>query len=182
MKKDILKSGLALTVCCFLWGSTLFSQEPKSDTCTCSVLSLEEARDSAELVFFGEVIAAETNWQKGGVKYSFRVNASWKQSVPQVIFVQSDWEKKCGSLFREGERYLVFGMKTFSAWGTNRCFPNLGWPVDTAVVNLLGQSLPPDEHQASRRSFGLLIATLGGASMLFFLFLLGRAWIRRKKD
>jgi hypothetical protein len=145
-------------------------------------MSPEEAQDSAEMIFFGEVISAETNWQKGGVKYSFRVNASWKKSVPQVIFVQSDWKKACGSLFKEGERYLVYGIKTFSAWGTSRCFPNAVWPVDTARINALGDSMPPDESKASRRSFGLLIAGLGGASILFFFFILARAWTRRKKD
>jgi hypothetical protein len=162
------------------WGE-LQGQNTSKDTCNCTMLSLEEAIDSAEIIFFGEVISAETNWQKGGVKYSFRVNASWKQSIPQVVFVQSDWKKECGSLFKEGERYLVYGMKTFSAWGTNRCFPNTVWPVDTTVLNTLGDSIPPDEDSASRRSFGLLIAGLGGASLLFFFLILARAWKRRKR-
>ena len=160
----------------------LSGQNSTVDSCTCVPLSLEAAQDSAELIFFGEVIGTETNWMSGGMKYTFRVNGSWKQPTTEIFFLKSGWEDKCGAFFKEGERYLVFANKNFTAWRTTRCLPNQAWTGDPALLEQFRQSFSPTSETIDTEGLIWTIGLLGLGSILFFLLLLARAWKRRKRD
>lgn len=158
-----------------------FSQNASADSCTCVPIKVEQAVDSAALIFFGEVIGTETNWMSGGMKYTFRVNGSWKQPTPEIFYIKSGWDDKCGAFFKEGERYLIFANKNFTAWRTTRCLPNQNWPVEPSLLEGLGTSFTPTANTIDTKSFAWTIGILGAVSIAFFFLLLGRAWMRRTR-
>ncbi|MFK7970925.1 MAG: hypothetical protein AB8F95_11185 [Bacteroidia bacterium] len=163
--------------------SPLFGQNASKDSCTCVPISVDSATNKAELIFFGEVLGVETNWMSGGMKYTFRVNGSWKQPTPEVFYLKSGWDDNCGAFFNKGERYLIFANKNFTAWRTTRCMPNQVWDNEkTTMLEGFGQSFTPTAETLDKGKFAWTIGLLGAGSILFFLLLIGRAWLRRKKE
>ena len=165
---------LSLLALCLLSGL-------QAQNCPCEAAPAPAAAiEAADIIFAGRIIRVSTNWMSGGMKFTFEVEQYWKKRVDRYFVVNSGWESlDCGYLFEDGERYLVFVRKKFTA-KTDRCAGNQ--PLEDALpaLELLGPgSLPATSPDLPGMYLGL--AVLGLASLLFVAFVVLRKRLTGKK-
>jgi len=133
--------------------------------CTCKPVEITTAYNTADLIIEGEVVRITTNWISGGWKYTFKIDRSWKRSTDRVLFINSPWEKDCGSIFEEGKSYIVFIDKGFTM-KTQQCMGNVLVEEADATLSYLEEGTPPTASpQVPYINFTLII--LGVLALLF---------------
>lgn len=115
----------------------------KAFTCPCdSTKTAQDYIDGANQIFVGTVIGVNTNWISGGMKYSFEVEKTWKRGADRLLVVNTGWDYECGSVFKEGEKYLIYGQKKFSL-KTNTCMGTKAFIDAAEDLRLLGEGASP---------------------------------------
>ena len=107
---------------------------------------------------------------KGGMKYIFKADTSWKMAASPMLFVTAVWDKDCGALFEKGKRYLVYAQKRHTSFSTGPCEGNKLYALAHQDRQRLGVGMKTrfEAEQAQRMNRGLLI--VGVLSLLFLLF------------
>ena len=143
----------------------------KSFACPCdSTQTVQEHIDGANQIFVGTVIGINTNWISGGMKYSFEVEKTWKRGADKLLVVNTGWDYECGSVFTEGEKYLIYGQKKFSL-KTNACMGTKLLADAEEDLRLLGEGASPRKSAVvpiAGWGMGLMILV----AMLFLAFII----------
>ncbi len=113
-----------------------------AQNCDCKPLSPQAAQDSADIIFVGTCVHANTNWIAGGMKYSFEVQRGWKKSTDRFFMVSTPFVKNCGVPFEIGEQYLIYVRKKFTP-KTDLCLGTKPLAEAKADLTLLGPATPP---------------------------------------
>lgn len=128
--------------------------------CPCdSIKSTQDFIDGANQIFVGKVVGINTNWISGGMKYSFEVEKTWKRGADRLLVVNTGWDYECGSVFEEGQKYLIYGQKKFSL-KTNACMGTKALKDAEEDLRLLGEGAAP------RKSAVVPIAGWGMGAMI----------------
>ena len=146
--------------------------------CECENISNELAIAQADLILRGRVVSIETNWMSGGWKFTFLVNETWKGESGQAYVVNSQWEKDCGYLFKQGSEYLVFVNRKFTP-KTDACMGNRHIKQADDILRLLGpgNAIRPQSPQAGM--FNYIITGLAVMGILFMLVVVLRGKFKR---
>lgn len=115
-----------------------------AQACDCDPLSPQAAQDSADIIFVGTCVHANTNWIAGGMKYSFEVHRGWKKPTDGFFVVSTPFVKDCGVPFEVGQRYLVYVRKKFTP-KTDLCLGTKPLAESEADLALLGEARPPQQ-------------------------------------
>ena len=140
----------------------------QAHACSCTTISPSEAFDSADLVFAGQVIDAQTFYHPvpkksrdafgqdyyAQVVYAFLVSAAWKGDPSEVAYIVSMQNPtSCtGRGFSIGERYLVYVESDISVGACSRIVR-----LDSAQEDLraLGAGQPPESGTVAPRPFSM---------------------------
>ncbi|GAB4403508.1 MAG: hypothetical protein OHK0039_02780 [Bacteroidia bacterium] len=130
------------------------------------------ALERADYAFVGTCTYVESNWIAGGMKYSFRIEESWKKQQGSFVIVSSPFEQACGTTFEQGMRYLVFVEKKFApktyACRGNRVLSGSDIPDDMPATSMK----PATSGLAATLRW--VLAGLGGLAMIFVVFVVLR--------
>lgn len=155
---------LKLALIALLSVSLLLANTEKAHACVCETISPTEAFDSADLVFAGQVIDAQTFYYPVPEKsrdavgrdyfedtvYTFLVSAVWKGNPSEVTFVVSAQNPtSCtGREFSIGEEYVVYLESGISVGACSRIVR-----LDSAREDLrtLGAGQPPKSGTVATR-------------------------------
>lgn len=102
--------------------------------CSCAPLGPpEKARDAADAVFSGKVLAVRPG--TSGLEVDIRVEGTWKGVPCETVVVRTASDSAmCGYSFEEGKSYLIYAHRQQDALSTNLCTRTR--PIDEAGEDL----------------------------------------------
>ena len=140
--------------------------------CDCkSHTNLQTAIDSANVVFRGTCLEKTTNWVSSGMKYTFKVEASWVRTIEPFTVINSPVVGNCGYPFQVGKEYLVYVNKKFSLKSTI-CDPTKPYTEAAEDLELLGPGLAISSSPGSGtlKVTMIVLTILGGLLMVIVVF------------
>ena len=140
--------------------------------CDCQTpTNLQAAIDSANVVFRGICLEKTTNWVSSGMKYTFKVDASWVRTIEPFTVINSPVVGNCGYPFQVGKEYLVYVNKKFSLKSTI-CDPTKPYAEAAEDMDILGPELAISSSPGSGTLKITMIAltVLGGLLVIFVVF------------
>lgn len=135
--------------------------------------SFEDAFETANLIFVGEVSGEQTNPNKSGWLITFRQDSSWKRPVEKYPQIFTEYVTACGYPFKRGVKYLIFVEKGHNSLFTTICEPNAPLYQAAGMIEKLGPGIAPDRTPGTGK-LPFILTGMVLAGMIFLAFVVLR--------